>query len=450
MHTVKRWIIAGLCLTSLWVAGATAQEEGDPIRQWASSATATSEYSSDGWNAMQATGEPNTEECGDYRTAWASARSNGVDTLTVYFETPVYPTQVNIHQSYNPGSITGISLIAYESETTITVNNSADPGGPCPGVLTVNLLEADELPLIIGVNIELDQREIGNWNEIDAVELVGYMDFAAELENSNSDNALEGLPLGRSVTCDNGESFDNGIEVKVVQMRTRSIYTVTAVGLNGFDPVLAVLGESGRGLCNDDDNTATFYGAGLPTTGDVPPSNLSAQIIFENRDTDAFSDITFVVGGRNNMSGEFVLIVEGMVSSEADGAGDVFSVLVSPGMVASGVNLNAYMISVTEVFDPLIATIDAEYNFVQDDDKNYIACDDAGVESLCWGESTNLSGFYVSRSENRVLPGGSKDAMLSMPLKPDYVGGYYNFVMRSAGNTYGDYIVAFHMGIGEP
>jgi hypothetical protein len=433
------------------ISGAIAQEDENLIRQWATSATATSEFSSDGWNAMQATGEPDTEECGDIRTAWASASSSGVDTLTVYFETPVYPTQVNIYQTYNPGSITGISLIAYEDDTVITVNNSADPGdAPCPGVLTVNLLESAELPLVIGVNIKLDQREIGDWNEIDAVELVGIPEFSTEETTDDSNSALEGLPLGRSVTCDNGESFDNGIEVKVVQMRTRSIYTVTAIGLNGFDPVLAVLGESGRGLCNDDDRAATAYGAALPTSGEVAPSGTSAQIIFENRDTDAFSDITFVVGGRNNMSGEFILIVEGMTLSSADGAGDVFSVLVSPGMIASEINLNAYMISVTEVFDPVIATIDAEYNFVQDADKNYIACDDAGVASLCWGESTSLAGFYVSRSENRALPGGSKDAMLSMPLKPEYVGGYYNFIMRSTGNTYGDYIVAFHMGIGEP
>jgi hypothetical protein len=35
-------------------------------RQWASGATASSEYTADRWSANQATGAPNTDACGDY------------------------------------------------------------------------------------------------------------------------------------------------------------------------------------------------------------------------------------------------------------------------------------------------------------------------------------------------------------------------------------------------
>src|SRR5262245_5280181 len=71
---------------------------------------------------------------------------------------------------------------------------------------------------------------------------------------------------GFSVNCDNGTSFSNGVEFRIHQMRTGFNYTATAIGLNGFDPVLAVLNtNSNNGLCNDDDATATQYTANLPT-----------------------------------------------------------------------------------------------------------------------------------------------------------------------------------------
>ena len=52
-----------------------------------------------------------------------------------------------------------------------------------------------------------------------------------------------------------------------------------------------------------------------------------------------------MVGGYGNQSGEFLLILEGMASTPADGAGDAFSVNLTPGMVASGVPLTVYMIT---------------------------------------------------------------------------------------------------------
>lgn len=145
---------------------------GQIIRQWASSAEATSSFGTDSWSAAQATGEPNTEQCGDYTTAWASASSTGQDSLTVYFDIPVIPTQINVYQTYNPGSIIGIDVTTVDGEV-IEVTNSADPLGntECPGVFSLDIIGADVQ--IDTVTIHLDQSIGGSWNEIDAVELVG-------------------------------------------------------------------------------------------------------------------------------------------------------------------------------------------------------------------------------------------------------------------------------------
>lgn len=447
----KRWIEIVLSFSLLvGLAPAAAQDDG-LARQWAVYAEATSEYSASDYSALQSTGEPDTAVCGDAVTAWASSGvQNPNESLTVYFENAVWATQVNIHQTFTPGSITGIALLPANGDDPIPVADSADPGTDCPGILSIDL-PSDLSNTISGVIIYLDQRNLNNWNEIDAVELVGYwpsgedaagpVDVAQPVTNSG--------PSGMSVNCDNGASFDNGVEVRVIQMRAGYTYTATAIGLNGFDPVLAVLNSAGRGLCSDDDAYAAQYAAFLPTSGEAYTSGSSAQVFFANDSNNAFENVSLVVGGLGNAVGEFVLILEGMVLTTADGSGDAISLQITPGMIASGIAPSAYMISTTNGLDPYIAMIDSEYNFLKESGSkgNYLACDNAGYS--CWGESYDLSNYYVSRSGGRAVPGGAYDAMLRMPVQSGSEWNFLNFLMRSAGmNSFGDYTVAFHVGIG--
>ena len=346
------------------------------------------------------------------------------------------------------------------------VSNSADPGTTgCPGILTVNINWDDPAP-VYGVIIHLDQGKIGNWNEIDAVELVGFSspDGAGTTDpseggnnpsgladalnvNNNSDDGdytFDGDP-GMTVTCDDGRSFNNGVQVTVVQMRSGFNYTATAVGLNGFDPILAVLDQNtGRGLCTDDDPNGAAYSLSLPTTGQVNPSPTNSQITFANNSRNAFADVALVVGGFDNSAGEFVLILEGMARTAADGDGDPFSLQITPGMIASGVSPTAYMISVSSRFDPLMAIFSPDDGYLSDSNGNPYACDDAGYS--CWGDSVDLSRYYVSRTRGRQLPGGNLDSMLTLPIGAGMEFQYFNYMMSSAQGTQGDYIVAFHIG----
>jgi hypothetical protein len=152
--------------------GSTAPS-GSEVRQWASSATASSEYSSPSWAASQATGAPDTAECGDIVTAWASSSRTGADNLSLQYAQAVIPTQINIYQTYNPGAIVKVEVVVAADQSRIEIVNSANPPGatPCPGVFTLNIIQA--LPPVNGVIIYLDQTLTGSWNEIDAVELVG-------------------------------------------------------------------------------------------------------------------------------------------------------------------------------------------------------------------------------------------------------------------------------------
>ncbi|MDX1996030.1 MAG: hypothetical protein SF029_26865 [bacterium] len=258
----------------------------------------------------------------------------------------------------------------------------------------------------------------------------------------NSDGTL-------SVECTDGSSFNNGMEISVVQMRSGFTYTATVLGLNGFDPVLAVIDNSNEGLCTDDSVEIADYTASLPSTGDVDGQSLNAQIRFDNGG-DGFNDVRLVVGGYGNSAGEFLLLLEGMAVTDADGQGDPFSVLISEPMIESGIPVTAYAISVTGELDPLVALVDGDREYIEDDNGNLVACDDAGSTDLCWGDSEALNDSFVPRANGDLLGGFQYDSMLSLPLNEDMAGMYFNFVVSSYNqSTYGDYVMAFHIGIGE-
>jgi hypothetical protein len=165
-------------LAVLDLANAYTNMDGDAysgiIGRWASGASATSQYGSDSYSAMQATGAPNTGGCADAPTAWASQSPTETAELTLTFDEPVLPAVINIYQNYTPGSITQVSLIDAETGEIIPVTDSADSNKttPCPRVFTVTPLYDQP---VTGVVITLDQSIGGSWNEIDAVELIGVL-----------------------------------------------------------------------------------------------------------------------------------------------------------------------------------------------------------------------------------------------------------------------------------
>ncbi len=143
------------------------------IRQWAADATASSQWSEPGWAAIQVTGEPDTSECGDIDTAWASAGSDTVEWLDAYYDTPVYVTEISIYQTYHPDQVVEVDLIDLDGEyVPFYTQEPNEVESPCPYVLTI---ETDQVDFLVqGVHIIVDQSVLGlGWNEIDAVELVG-------------------------------------------------------------------------------------------------------------------------------------------------------------------------------------------------------------------------------------------------------------------------------------
>jgi hypothetical protein len=142
------------------------------IRQWAVSATASSWYGNgESWSPAQATGEPDVTGCSDDARAWASFGSDTVEWLELTYATPVNPTQVNIVQTYNPSSVVKVELIDTLGNYHEVYSGTGAEAGMCPFTLSVPVENADYQA--VGVKITIDQSTLADWNEIDAVELVG-------------------------------------------------------------------------------------------------------------------------------------------------------------------------------------------------------------------------------------------------------------------------------------
>lgn len=150
------------------------------IRQWASTASATTSYGQSpgsDWNASQATGAPNvpTDQgdngCGDIAEAWASASHDTVDTLTLGYQNPVIPTAINIHETYNPGAVVKVVVSGPGGKSKTVFEGQPTKVTTCPRVLEVPVSGVDFA--VDTVAITIDQTQIQSWAEIDAVELVG-------------------------------------------------------------------------------------------------------------------------------------------------------------------------------------------------------------------------------------------------------------------------------------
>lgn len=158
--------------TTIPIPPAVGEEE---ILQWADRAIASSEYSNPGWAASQATGEPDTTQCGDIRTAWASKGTNTVEWIELFYDIPVIPTEINIYQTYNPGHITEVSVYDQDNNQYIVYSANPSPGPACPSTLTI---EVDLNVTTSHIRIVVDQTKLNSWAEIDAVGLTGYQDDA--------------------------------------------------------------------------------------------------------------------------------------------------------------------------------------------------------------------------------------------------------------------------------
>ncbi len=148
------------------------QSVGEVAAQWAVAATASTEFGSDGYSAMQATGAPTLVEAVDSSEAWASEEADGtVETLELTYANPVIPTGIRIFESYNPGAVILVEALDLESDEWVVLWEGEELTEETIRTFSPPLEEVDFRTSQIRLTIDSDL--VPGWNEIDAVQLLG-------------------------------------------------------------------------------------------------------------------------------------------------------------------------------------------------------------------------------------------------------------------------------------
>jgi hypothetical protein len=147
------------------------QADGDSgeveLTRWAVSATASSEWSSTSWGAVQATGPPDSPGCGDSSRAWSPA-DGGTDPewLETRYGQSLLATGIIVDEQLQSGFVTRVELVD-EAGTYHEVWSGTD-ATPCGGTFEPTWPATSYRVVRVRVHTAVD-----GWEEIDAVALVG-------------------------------------------------------------------------------------------------------------------------------------------------------------------------------------------------------------------------------------------------------------------------------------
>ncbi len=141
--------------------------------QWAVDATASSEYDSSDYSALQAIGANDSADAVDSPTAWAAAEDDaGTETLELTFDVPVKPYALAIVESFNPGAVTLVE--AYDADTDEWALLYAGEAAPTEETSRVFFPELAPVDFTTSqIRLTLDTAAVPGSNQIDAVQLFG-------------------------------------------------------------------------------------------------------------------------------------------------------------------------------------------------------------------------------------------------------------------------------------
>jgi len=233
-----------------------------------------------------------------------------------------------------------------------------------------------------------------------------------------------------ALTCDDELLAENALEFMLPDDGV--VYTVTALGVDDVDPVLAVVDEQGNGICETDSLAAEAYGVNLPN---IQASGNEGSALVE-----VSADRRVIVADQTGLGGEFVLLVEG---ASASAEGQIFSVRATPGMISAGSSLGLFAIALTTELDPLLALNDETSALFGEEEA--IVCEGSGERATCYGEPPRLNDYNLTLADGDILRGYELDPLLRLPLSdvPENIG--LPFGVYAQQQTSGDYVLVVHL-----
>lgn len=239
------------------------------------------------------------------------------------------------------------------------------------------------------------------------------------------------------ITCQDSMQIVVSSRIVLRQVSPEFSYRVTAIGIDEFDPVVAVISEPGVGECNDNVGGLGGSQVAVPGVGFVEANDLSAQMTARTS-LNQFGDIEIVVGGIVGSTGQFAAVIEGFrvnPSTEFD------QLLVSVPGAAVNETLGVFMIGRTDALNPFVRLYDSSIvgsGTIDFSSASPLAtCDDGGTETC--PTTPTLNGGGAALETGTVYIADGLDA--GIIYTPRTTSPLLYTLGSSEGASSGDYIV---------
>jgi hypothetical protein len=155
------------------------------------------------WSVEQACGPPDTIRMGDERTAWASATPDASsEWLELTYLNPVFPREIHIYESFNPGAIAKVTVYGNDEEKVVWERPTPLPvpiPDPGTGVLVLKVPVFTKWR-VNRVRLDIDSPAHPGWNEIDAVGLQDASGRVTWADRARASSSYAGRVTGNTVT----------------------------------------------------------------------------------------------------------------------------------------------------------------------------------------------------------------------------------------------------------
>ena len=94
-----------------------------------------------------------------------------MEWLEVQFDEAMIPAGIRIHENYGASSIISIE-VKDEQGTYYTVYSGSPARLSCPSIRTIPV--SGVAVKVKAIRLNIDQRMLNDWNEVDAIGLLGY------------------------------------------------------------------------------------------------------------------------------------------------------------------------------------------------------------------------------------------------------------------------------------
>jgi hypothetical protein len=164
------------------------------------------------WGPEQATGPPDTwPRFGDITSAWASLTEDGQDEwLLLEYAEPIMPRAILVYATHNPGAISRVSAFKLDgTEVELWKGKDPTPVGSQKGLSVIPVRVNFKTNRI---KIDIASKEVGGWNEIDAVGLrtrsKTYWATSVEASSTYARQPMAAVPVAPRVDPD-AEALSN-------------------------------------------------------------------------------------------------------------------------------------------------------------------------------------------------------------------------------------------------